>query len=122
MNISMHKACHYLGLCETVVNEKIASGDLPPKINLGGTRRVGFDLVHLENARRRMNKQPEMSVDQGIAFRATAAAALVSFQDQPSKPQNANVPAALKAPMRVVNSIFGLGDEALQTVRHRLKK
>jgi predicted DNA-binding transcriptional regulator AlpA len=122
MNISMLNACTYIGIGETVFNERIAVGDLPPKINLAGTRRVGFDLIDLENARLRLIGQPEMSVDQAIAFRAIAAAVLLSISDDPEKYLRNAVPAALKNPVHAVNSVFGLGDQTPKTMQYRLKK
>jgi hypothetical protein len=119
MNMSLQNACLYLGIGETVLNEKIAAGDLPPKVCLAGTRRVGFDAVFLENARLRMHSEPAMTSDQAIAFRAITAAALIWMNDKPVNDRQGVAPTVLRQPLKAVNSVFGLGE---QTVRHRLKK
>lgn len=119
MNMSFQNACSYLGIGETVFNEKIASGDLPAKLYLAGTRRVGFDLIALENARLRMNGEPAMSVDHGIAFRAVSVAALIWMNDRPVGDPQGVAPASLKQPLKAVNSVFALGE---QTLLNRVKK
>ena len=109
MNISLQDACKYLAIGETVFNQKVAAGELPPKVYLAGTRRIGFDCVLIENARLKMHGLPPMTTDQAIFFRAAAVSVTAFLHGNPTGTALRDVPPAAAQPMRAVNSVFGLG-------------
>ena len=109
MNISLQHACKYLAIGETVFNQKVAAGELPPKVYLAGTRRIGFDSALIENARLKMHGLPPMTTDQAIFFRAAAASVTAFLHGNPSGTAARDVPPAIAQTVRAVNSVFGLG-------------
>lgn len=74
MNVSLKQACAILRVGETVINERVENGTLPAKVPLLGTRRMGFDIIELENAIRRDRGQEPMLAQEAVIFTATAMA------------------------------------------------
>ena len=82
MNVSLKQACAILRVGETVINERVEDGTLPAKIPLLGTRRMGFDIVELENAVRRDRGLAPMLAQEALIFTATAMAVTAALASQ----------------------------------------
>lgn len=82
MNVSLRQACDILRVGETVINERVADGTLPAKVPLLGTRRMGFDIVELENAIRWDRGQDPMLAQEALIFTATAMAVTAAMAAQ----------------------------------------